>query len=398
MDAILDRRLKPILESLREQSLYRVRRAVSGGHAVKMTVDGRPCLNFCANDYLGLATDPRIAEAARRALSASGAGSTGSALISGYNVEHRALEEELADFLGRPRVLLFSTGWAANMGVLKALLTRGDAVIADELNHASLIDGARASGAEYRRVSHADNAGFAAELALAAEQERFAMLVTDGLFSMDGDVADLPELARLARQSGAALMVDDAHGLGVLGAQGRGATELLGVEPDVHVATLGKSLGCAGGMVAGSEALIEYLIQRARTWVFSTAPPPAIAAAGRAALRIVRAEPELRAKLHANLKHFIDGARDRGLPIADRPIATPIQPVIVGDDARALLLSRELMRRGYWVAAIRPPTVPRGTARLRITLSAAHERTQIEGLLDALTESLQALPATAVAA
>ncbi len=388
-DSVLDRRLKPVLESLREQSLYRVRRAVTGGHAVRMTVDGQACLNFCANDYLGLATDPRVAGAARHALAVSGTGSSGSALISGYNVEHRALEEELADFLGRPRVLLFSSGWAANMGILKALLGRDDAVIADELNHASLIDGARASGAEYRRVAHADSAGFAR--ALAPGSPGLRLLVTDGLFSMDGDLADLAELARLAHESGAALMVDDAHGFGVLGENGRGTPALLGVTPDVHVATLGKSLGCAGGFVAGSEALVEYLIQRARPWVFSTAPPPAIAAAARVALRIVRDEPEHRARLHANIAHFVEGARERGLPMARRAVLTPIQPLIVGDDARALALSRALMRRGFWVAGIRPPTVPRGTARLRITLSAAHEREQIEALLDALADGWQAL-------
>jgi 8-amino-7-oxononanoate synthase len=388
---VLDARLAPVLDDLRQRSLYRVRRVVEGGHAVRMRVDGRDCINFCSNDYLGLATDPRVAEAASQAFARVGTGSSGSALISGYNAEHRALEEELADFLGRPRALLFSTGWATNMGVLKALLGRGDTVIADELNHASLIDGARASGAEYWRIAHADLNAYERALQQSALDRRFALLVTDGVFSMDGDIADLPALAQLARRSGAALMVDDAHGFGVLGERGRGSAELLGVEPDVLVATLGKSLGCAGGFVAGSETLIEYLVQKARTWVFSTAPPPAIAAAGRAALRIVREEPELRARLHANIERFVSGARERGLPVDERAVPTPIQPVIVYDDARALTLSRELMSRGFWVAAIRPPTVPRGTARLRITLSAAHEFAQIDGLLDALADSLRAL-------
>lgn len=392
---VLDARLAPQLAALRERSLYRVRRTVRGGHAVRMEVDGRPCINFCSNDYLGLATDPRVAEAAREALATLGTGSSGSALISGYNAEHRALEEELADFLGRPRVLLFSSGWATNVGVLKALLGRGDTVLADELNHASLIDGARASGAEYRRIPHRDLAAYEAELARAirtsADPARLTAVVTDGVFSMDGDLADLRELAALTRRAGAALIVDDAHGLGVLGATGRGSPELLGVTPDVHIATLGKSLGCAGGLVAGSETLIEYLIQRARTWVFSTAPPPAIAAAARRALRILREEPEHRQRLTANIRHFVDGARARGLPVETPPVATPIQPIIVGADAAALRLSRELAQRGFWVAAIRPPTVPRGTARLRITLSAAHEPAQIEALLDALVGSLEAV-------
>ncbi|MDB5973225.1 MAG: bioF [Hydrocarboniphaga sp.] len=389
---VLDARLAPVLEDLRERSLYRVRRVVDGAHAVRMRVDGRDCINFCSNDYLGLASDPRVAEAARAGFARVGTGSSGSALISGFNAEHRALEEELADFLGRPRALLFSTGWATNMGVLKALLGRGDVIVADELNHASLIDGARASGAEYRRIAHADLGACEHELQQSALDRRFALLVTDGVFSMDGDVADLPALAQLARRSSAALMVDDAHGFGVLGARGRGTAELLGEEPEVLVATLGKSLGCAGGFVAGSQVLIEYLIQRARTWVFSTAPPPAMAAAARAALRIVRQEPELRARLHENIERFVGGAQQRGLPVERRAVATPIQPLIVHDDARALVLSRELMSRGFWVAAIRPPTVPRGTARLRITLSAAHEPEQIDGLLDALAESLRALP------
>jgi 8-amino-7-oxononanoate synthase len=391
--SVLDARLAPVLDDLRERSLYRVRRVVDGAHAVRMRVDGRDCINFCSNDYLGLASDPRVAEAAGKAFARVGTGSSGSALISGYNAEHRALEEELADFLGRPRALLFSTGWATNMGVLKALLGRGDAVIADELNHASLIDGARASGAEYLRIPHADLSAYQHALQQTALDRRFALLATDGVFSMDGDVADLPALAQLAAGSGAALMVDDAHGFGVLGERGRGSAELLGVEPEVLVATLGKSLGCAGGFVAGSETLIEYLVQRARTWVFSTAPPPALAAAARAALRIVRDEPQLRARLHANIERFVRGARERGLPVEERAIATPIQPIIVHEDARALALSRELMARGYWIAAIRPPTVPRGTARLRITLSAAHEPAQIDGLLDALAQSLTALPA-----
>lgn len=389
--SVLDSRLAPVLDDLRERSLYRVRRSVDGAHGVQMRVDGRDCINFCSNDYLGLASDPRLAAAAMRALDRSGTGSSGSALISGYNTEHRALEEELAAFLGRPRVLLFSSGWAANVGVLKALLGRGDVVIADELNHASLIDGARASGADYQRVAHADVDGYRAALQRAALDGRFAMLVADGVFSMDGDVADLPALRQLTHQTGAALMIDDAHGLGVLGATGRGSAEHFGIEPDVLMATMGKSLGCAGGLVAGSETLIEYLVQRARTWVFSTAPPPAIAAAAREALRIIRSQPELRGRLLANIDRFVRGARDRGLPIGERAVATPIQPVIVHEDARALRLSRELMERGYWVAAIRPPTVPRGTARLRITLSAAHDAAQIDGLLDALAQSLTVL-------
>lgn len=387
----LDGRLSAELTRLRDADLYRARRTIEGAHAVCMRVDGRERINFCSNDYLGLASDPRVAQAASCALSASGTGSGASALISGYNKEHRALEEALAEFTGYPRVLLFSSGWAANCGVLRALLSREDLLIADELNHASLIDGGRLSGAEYRRVAHADLSGF--EAAFADARGRNAFVVTDSVFSMDGDLAPLPELAALCRTQGAALMTDDAHGFGVLGETGRGCTEHFGVRPDVYVATLGKTLGTAGAFVAGSENLIEYLIQRARSWVFSTAPPPAIAAAAREALRLVRIEPERRARLHANIRRLVAGATQLGLklgppnPSGDALASTPIQPLLIGDAARTMAISRALFERGFWVAGIRPPTVPEGTSRLRITLSAAHTQDQVDALLDALKAS-----------
>jgi 8-amino-7-oxononanoate synthase len=395
----LEQRLGAELQRLRQADLYRVRRAVEGGHGVALTVEGRACINFCSNDYLGLAADPRLAAAAKRALDHSGTGSGAAALVSGYNREHARLEEELADFLERPRVLLFSTGWAANLGVLRALLKRDDVLVADELNHASLIDGGRLAGAHYVRVAHADLGGFGRALREARAADRQALLVTDGVFSMDGDLADLPALSGLCEAREASLMIDDAHGFGVLGAQGRGSFEFLShpaaplPPPLVHVATLGKSLGAAGAFVAGSETLIEYLIQRARSWVFSTAPPPAIAAAAREGLRILRAEPERRAALHANIRRFRAGAAALRLDLS--PSETPIQPLVLGEEARALALSRFLYERGYWVAAIRPPTVPHGTSRLRITLSAAHRPEQIDGLLAALAEGLTRLPAAA---
>lgn len=394
----LDARLAPELERLRTADLYRVRRAIEGAHRVQVRVDGRDCVNFCSNDYLGLAADPRVALAAQRALERGGTGSGASALISGYNREHRLLEEALAEFTGYPRVLLFSSGWAANCGVLRALLGREDVLVADELNHASLIDGGRLSGAEYRRVAHADVAGFAS--ALNDTDARNALLVTDSVFSMDGDLAPLPALAELCSARGATLMTDDAHGFGVLGEQGRGAGELLGVRPDLYVATLGKSLGASGAFVAGSETVIEYLIQRARSWVFSTAPPPAIAAAAREALRIVVAEPERRARLQANVARLERGAEQLGIRLGPPHAAAealasspqpfgrvPILPLVIGDSARTMAVSRALFERGCWVAGIRPPTVPAGTSRLRITLSADHSKEQIDGLLDALVLS-----------
>ena len=386
-------RLDAELARARAQARYRVRRMVQGPHGVEVDVDGRRCLNFCSNDYLGLAADPRVAQAARRALDACGTGSGASALVSGYNHEHRALEEALARFTGRPRALLFASGWAANLGVLRALLGRDDVLIGDELNHASLIDGGRLSGARYVRVPHRNAAAFEAALQAAAAAP-LRLVATDTVFSMDGDVAPLAELAALCRRHDAALMVDDAHGFGVLGATGRGAVEAAEAAPEIYVATLGKALGVAGAFVAGSEALVEFLIQRARSWVFSTAPPPALAAAARCALEILQAEPERRACLAARVRRLREGAAARGIRLVDSD--TPIQPLILGDETSALALSAGLMRRGYWVAAIRPPTVPPGTSRLRITLSAAHTEAQVDGLLDALAQGLRELaPAAA---
>jgi 8-amino-7-oxononanoate synthase len=390
MTPALSARLAQQLAGIRSADLYRVRRVVDGGHGVKMRVDGRDCINFCSNDYLGLATDARVAEAARVALARDGTGSGASALISGHNRAHRQLEDEIAAFLGRPRALLFSSGWAANLGVLRALLGKDDVLVADELNHASLIDGGRLSGAQYRRVAHADVEAYAAELARSGRQASgLTLLVTDGVFSMDGDLAPLPALAHLCGEHGAAWMIDDAHGFGVLGAQGRGSCELLQVPPDIHVATLGKSLGCAGAFVAGDEALIEYLVQRARSWVFSTAPPPAIAAAARVALRIVAGEEgaALRERLHGHIARFRAGCAAQDIDLLDSQ--TAIQPLVIGAEGATLAISRALFERGYWVAAIRPPTVPRGTARLRITLTAAHTPAHIDGLVDALADILR---------
>ena len=397
----LDQRLRAELSVLRTQNLYRSRRAVRGRHGVEIEVDGRRCLNFCSNDYLGLAGDPRVALAAKNALDQSGTGSGAAALISGYNAEHRRLEEALAEFVQRPRALLFSTGWAANLGVLKALLGKNDTLIADELNHASLIDGGRLSGAHYLRVPHGDLAAYARTLENVSKpfppaEGGEVILATDAVFSMDGDLAPLPELAVLCKTHGAALMVDDAHGFGVLGEGGRGSlfvprsSPLTPHDVPIYMATLGKSLGVAGAFVAGSEALIEFLIQRARSWVFSTAPPPALSAAARESLRIVQAEPERRQALHERVQQFRAGAEQLGIALTASE--TAIQPLILGEERRALDLSARLYQRGYWVAAIRPPTVPAGTARLRITFSASHSEAQVDDLLEALAKELKRMP------
>ena len=393
--SVLHDRLSQSLQRIEREDLYRVRRIISGQHGTLISVDGRECLNFCSNDYLGLAGDPRVSQAAQRALQSSGTGSTASALISGYNAEHRALEEELAAFTGYPRALLFSSGWAANCGALKALLGKKDVLIADELNHASLIDGGRLSGARYERIPHANVSAFAEALSRDREPEhpeQLRLLATDAVFSMDGDIAPLPQLAALCAQSDASLMVDDAHGFGVLGEHGRGAVEVQNIKPDIYVATLGKSLGASGAFVAGSEDLIEFLIQRARSWVFSTAPPPAIAAAARCSLQIIQSEPERRSRLQQNVRRLMTGARQLGLLSAQNEQAkpnalVPIVPLIIGDAAQTMAVSRSLFEKGIWVAGIRPPTVPAGSSRLRITLSANHSDEQIDRLLSALSET-----------
>ncbi len=385
----LDARLGAQLAVLRAQDLYRTRRVVEGTHGARIVVDGRACVNFCSNDYLGLAGDPRIAAAAGKALSA-GVGSGASALVSGYNREHALLEEALAATVQRPRALLFSSGWAANLGVLRALLGKGDTLIADELNHASLIDGGRLAGASYVRVGHGDVPGFADALALPAQGQR--LLATDSIFSMDGDAAPLAALSALCSQHGAALMVDDAHGFGVLGG-GRGVLFETGdAEPlaaDIYMAGFGKALGTAGAFVAGSEALIEFLIQRARTFVFSTAPPPALAAATRASLALVAgAEGDTRrTQLAGLIARFHSGCAQQGIALS--PSSTAIQPLVLGLESRALAVSGALFQQGYWVAAIRPPTVPAGTARLRITLTAAHTFAEVDGLIAALSAALK---------
>jgi 8-amino-7-oxononanoate synthase len=388
MTSVLDARLRGRLDALAAQSLYRVRRIVDGAHGAKLRVDGRDCLNFCSNDYLGLAADARVSAAAAQALRHAGTGSGAAALISGHNRYHRALEEALADFLGAERVLLFSSGWAANLGVLRAVLGREDLLLADELNHASLIDGGRLSGAEYRRLPHRDLSALDATLEAEPASDRLRLVVSDGVFSMDGDILDLPGVQARCARHGAALMIDDAHGFGVLGAGGRGIAEHYGTAlPDIHVATLGKALGSGGAFVAGSRDLIEFLVQRARSWVFSTAPPPVLAAAAHAALDILRGEPERLAGLRANIAHFRAAAAERGLRF--EASETAIQPLLVGAADRTMALSQALYARGFWVAGIRPPTVPAGTSRLRVALSAAHTPAQIDALLDALQDALQ---------
>jgi 8-amino-7-oxononanoate synthase len=342
---------------------------------------------FCGNDYLDLSHDPRVIEAATQALREHGAGSRGSRLMAGQLCIHEELEAELADFLKVQRVLVFSSGYAANVGLLSSLLGKTDAVVADALNHASLIDGVRLCGAEARAFEHVNSADAARHLRkLAAKRHR--LVLSDGLFSMDGDIAPLAELARLATEHDAWFAVDDAHGLGVLGKQGRGACELLQIENavDIRTGTLSKALGAQGGFVAGSAVLIESLVQRARSFVYSTGLAPASAAAAREALRILRSEPERRAQLGERVQRLRQGLAALGLPVPKD--ATPIVPIRVGTPSAALAHARALEEEGFLVTAIRPPTVPTGTSRLRISLSTAHRLEDIDRLLDALARTI----------
>lgn len=371
------------LERLRREGLYRRRRITEGPQGPQMVVDGRPVLAFCSNDYLGLAAHPEVTAAFIRGAQTYGVGSGAAHLVNGHSRAHHALEEALAEFTGRERALLFSTGYMANLGIAQALAGRGDGVFEDRLNHASLLDAGLACGARFSRYAHADAADLERRLQRQAGGQR--LILTDGVFSMDGDLAPLPELARLARRHGAWLMVDDAHGLGVLGAGGGGSLEHYGLDAQavpILMGTLGKALGAAGAFVAGSAELIEYLIQRARTYIYTTAQPPAVAEAARTALELVRREPWRREHLQALVRRFRTGAEQLGLRLMDS--ITPIQPILVGEAEAALRLSRRLLEQGLLVPAIRPPTVPRGTARLRVTLSAAHTEAQVDRLLEAL--------------
>ena len=375
--------LRHDLEQRKARRLYRVRRVSEGPQGPELRVGGERLLAFCSNDYLGLANHPDVVRALQAGADTWGVGSGAAHLVSGHSAAHHALEEELADFIGRPRALLFSTGYMANLGVAGALLGPGDRLFADRYNHASLLDAARYSGARLVRYAHADGDDLGRRLVASGRSGH--LITTDGVFSMDGDLAPLPALAAAARAAQAWLLVDDAHGLGVLGAEGRGSVAHCGLEADavpILMGTLGKAFGTFGAFVAGSEDLIETLIQRARTYVYTTATPPALAEATRASLRLVRAESWRRERLQALIARFRSGAAQLGLQLMASE--TPIQPLLVGAADAAVRLSERLRARGILVPAIRPPTVPAGTARLRITFSAAHEEPQVDRLLEAL--------------
>ena len=366
-----------------EAGLLRRLRTVEDADSPWLVIDGRRLLGFAGNDYLGLAAHPALREALLDAARRWGVGATAAHLLGGHRAPHAELEAVLADWTGREAALLFATGYMANIGVLDALLSRGDICVQDRLNHASLLDGARLCGAVLRRYPHADADAAARQLTL--RPGAAALLASDGVFSMDGDVAPLRALAAQARTAQATLLIDDAHGLGVSGPRGAGSVAAAGLDArdvPVLIGTLGKALGTQGAFVVGSRALIEALAQFARAHVYSTAPPPAVAAATLAALRLARQGEDLRARLAARIAQLRAGAAALGLHLL--PSQTPIQPLLLGDARTALAWSHALEQAGLYVPAIRPPTVPAGQARLRIVLSAAHGAEHVARLLDAL--------------
>jgi len=375
--------LNVLLTKQRQGNRYRQREIVGTAQGTNIQINGKSFLNFSSNDYLGLANDPAVVEAFNKGASHYGVGSGAAHLITGHSSVHHDLEQALAEHTGRSRALLFSTGYMANIGVITALCGREDLVIEDRLNHASLIDGGLYSNASFKRYAHADMTALENILKTVTAKQR--LIVTDGVFSMDGDITPLDDIMLLSKQYNADVLVDDAHGLGVLGKHGGGVCESLSLNEDdqpILMATLGKAFGVFGAFVAGSNDLIEWLIQQARTYVYTTAIPPAIAAASLASLKIIQTQPERREHLDDLINQFKKGVASLGLQLM--PSQTPIQPIVVGDESRALEWSEDLRSQGLLVKAIRPPTVPNGTSRLRITFSAAHTQQDVQRLLVSL--------------
>lgn len=382
----LDAALRPRLERVQQAGLWRQTRVLDGPQRPEIQIAGRKLIAFCSNDYLGLAADPRLAEAMHQALRRHGCGSGAAHLVNGHTRAHAELEEQLAEFTGRERALLFSTGYMANLAVVQTVLGRHDWAMQDRLNHASLLDAVRLAGCHSQRYAHQDVPDLERRLRQ-RPHPRPTLILTDGVFSMDGDIAPLPALAATAQAHDAWLMVDDAHGLGVLGPQGRGTCAhyaMTATQVPVLMGTLGKALGSAGAFVAGSATLIEALIQFARSYRYTTAMPAALAAAAQTALAIARDESWRREHLACLLQRLRQGLDTLGLGLPPEA-TTPIQPVVLGATTTATQVARQLLERGFLVPAIRPPTVPQGQARLRITLSATHNLAQVDSLVEALS-------------
>ena len=379
----LEQVLQARLQERRDQSLYRQRITTAGPQQTVLRSQGQDYLCFTSNDYLGLANHPQLIAAMQSAAQTYGVGSGASHLVCGHSEVHAELEQALAKHTGRSRAVLFSSGYMANVGVLGALLDKTDGVFEDRLNHASLLDGGLLSGARLQRYRHNDAEDL--QQRLRKSKARHKLVATDSVFSMDGDIAPLSQLAQVCQAENAWLMLDDAHGLGVLGPQGAGAAVEVGLNEEqapIYMGTLGKALGCYGAFVAGSDTLVEAMVQFARSYIYTTAIPPAVAAASLAALNLLHAEAWRQAHLQQLISLFRGYAQAMDLPLMDSP--TAIQPLMIGDANRALQVSQALQDMGILVTAIRPPTVPANSARLRITLTAGHSQTQVEQLLEAL--------------
>ncbi len=382
---ILNNKLKKALNERKKQHRYRTRRITKGPQQIEMQIDNKHVINFCSNDYLGLANHPQLKQASIQAINDFGVGSGSAHLVNGHSIVHHQLEQELAEFTGYPRAILFSTGYMANLGLCQALLEKGDYVFEDRLNHASLIDGGLISGARLQRYLH-NNIPSLKQKIEKIDKASNKLVLTDGVFSMDGDIANLPKLATLCKKNRSWLMVDDAHGFGTVGETGKGCLQHFSLTQNdvpIYMATLGKALGTAGAFIAGSEELIETIIQKARTYIYTTAMPAAIAEATRYSLHIIQNEARHLNNLNSNIAYFKQCCIESSLPTENSE--TPIQPIIIGDDYATLQISQKLFEQGFWVTAIRPPTVPEGTSRLRITLSAKHTCEQIDQLIEALS-------------
>lgn len=378
--------LKADLEQRKQLGRFRQQRVRSGEQGVDVIIDGQRFVSFCSNDYLGLANHPEITQAFIKTAEQEGVGSGAAHLLTGHSASHQQLEQALAEFTGQQRCLLFSSGYQANIGVIAGLMGRDDLVLQDKLNHASLLDGGRLSAATQRRYQHNSMTALSYRLNN-AEQGQRKLIVSDGVFSMDGDIVKLPELMQLSQQHHAGVLIDEAHALGVLGQSGAGTIEhyqLSHQQQPMIMGTFGKAFGTAGAFVAADEDVIETLIQQARSYIYTTAQPAAIAAATLVSLRLVQSETWRREKLHSLIQQFRQGAEQIGLALMDS--MTAIQPIVIGDDKKALAIGQQLEQRGILVGVIRPPTVPEGSARLRITLSAQHSEQQVKQLLDALEQ------------
>ena len=377
--------LKQKLDQQRQQNRYRTHKVFDSPQQVHSKIDGKDIISFCSNDYLGLANHPQLRAAFQQGVEDWGVGAGAAHLVNGHRRPHQALEEALAEFTGQPRALLFSTGYMANLAIATALLGRGDSVIQDKLSHASMIDAAQLSAAKRLRYQHVDADSLARQLSNAKGNK---LVMTDGVFSMDGNIAPLPEIAQLCKSHDALLMLDDAHGIGVLGETGAGCVEHFGFkQKPIIMGTLGKAFGSFGAFVAADEEVIEALIQFGRSYIYTTATPPALATASLCALNIIKTEPWRREKLHELIALFREQALQLGLDLM--PSDTPIQPIIIGDEETCIELSEKLYTDGLHVGAIRPPTVPKGSARLRITLSAEHTEGDVHQLIQSLASHIK---------